>query len=43
MKIYEVLQDQRFGMRLASPAAARIAFPGDPGYRVRPDAIGAAR
>jgi len=27
----------------ASPAAARIAFPGDPGYRVRPDAIGAAQ
>jgi len=28
---------------LGSPAAAWIAFPGDPGYRVRPDAIGAAR
>ncbi|WP_255423626.1 MULTISPECIES: hypothetical protein [unclassified Xanthomonas] len=31
------------GCALASPAAVRIAFPGDPGYRVRPDAIGAAR
>jgi hypothetical protein len=31
------------GGLLASPAAALIAFLGVPGYRVRPDAIGAAR
>ncbi|WP_272929731.1 hypothetical protein [Xanthomonas cerealis] len=31
------------GFAPASQAAARIAFPGDPGYRVRPDASGAAR
>ncbi|KLD76833.1 hypothetical protein FZ025_08635 [Xanthomonas hyacinthi] len=43
LKKCEAPQDQWLGPRVALPASARIAFPGDPGYRVRPGAIGAAR